>query len=164
MQSGVEYPSFTIPRLKQETSHGLTLTLALVADGIQIFQGFVALLYLMHKSGRRALSWAPDCYFQHRFSVAAFLRPLSTWLTFTMTKLRQSMAKNVWGGCSWPVLFLLCTGDTAHRTGGATMCKAAKVAQQLMKLLPEPLLDSVSFLSVIWHLLVSQQKSILFPT
>lgn len=52
MQSGMEYPSFTVPRLKQEISHGLTLTVALVAGGIQIFQGFVALLYLMHKSGR----------------------------------------------------------------------------------------------------------------
>lgn len=61
------------------------------------------------------------------------------------------------------VLFLLCAGDLANGTGGATMCKTAQVAQQLMKPLPDPVLDSVSFLSVIWHFSVSQQKKHSLP-
>lgn len=54
------------------------------------------------------------------------------------------------------MLFLLCAGDPAHRTGGATICKTAQVAQQLMKTLSDTVLDSVSLLSVFWHFSVSQ--------
>lgn len=54
------------------------------------------------------------------------------------------------------MLFLLCSGDSAHGAGDTTMCETAQVAQQLVKSLPDLDLDSVSFLSVIWHFSVSQ--------
>lgn len=54
------------------------------------------------------------------------------------------------------MLFLFCAGDSAHRTGGATICKTAQVAQQLVESPSDTVLDSVSFLSVFWHFSVSQ--------
>lgn len=88
--------------------------LAFVTGGIQIFQeGFIALLYLMHRRGRHrhfsehlTAVFHTDFYSQPTVSVSS-LHPLSTRLTFlTTTELRQSVADKGAGENSEPKLVL----------------------------------------------------------